>query len=340
MNAGAHPPDPVAVRFQLLDLLGGFLRTQALHTAARLGVADVVGEDPVSVDVLAERVGADPSALHRVMRLLAASGVFSEASPGVFASTPLSEGLKEDFPTSVRYMAMFQGSDTYRAAAAMLRSVQTGEPAAEAVFGMPFFEHLERNSEQGDVFNRAMAGGAAGRARVALGYDWSKAAVVADIGGGNGSTLAAVLDAQAHLRGVVFDLPHVVAEARRVIESAGLAERCETVGGDFFTDDLPGADVYVLAQIIHDWDDEHAVAILRNCRRSITEGGRLLVLEQVLPQGDEPSYAKVLDVIMLLVLGGKERTESEWRALLREGGFELRDITPGSATNLIEAVPA
>jgi hypothetical protein len=330
----------VAVRFQLLDVLGGFLRTQALYTAASLGVADIVGDEPVPVEVLADRVGADASALHRVLRLLASSGVFSEVSPGDFVSTPLSDALREDWPASVRHMAMFQGSDTYVAAGEMLRSVRTGEPAAETVFGTPFFEHLARDAERSDVFNRAMGGGAAARAAAALQHDWSSASVVADIGGGNGSLLSAVLDTQPHLRGVVFDLPHVVAEARPLIEAAGLGERCETVGGDFFADVLPSADVHILAQILHDWDDERAVAILRNCRGSIAEDGRLLVVEQVLPEGDEPSYAKLLDLIMLVLLGGKERTESEWRALLEQGGFELLGTATGPATSLIEAAPA
>jgi len=131
-----------------------------------------------------------------------------------------------------------------------------------------------------------------------------------------------------------------VAEAQPVIETAGLADRCATAGGDFFTDALPGADVYVLAQILHDWDDEQALAILRNCRRSIMPGGRVLLLEQVMPDGDAPSYAKLLDLIMLVLLGGKERTQTEWRELLGAGGFELVDITPAPATNLIEAAPA
>ena len=325
---------------QLLDVLGGFLRTQALHTVARLGVADIVGEEPVRVEDLATRVGADPGALHRVMRLLASIGIFSEAEPGAFVATPLSDGLRDDHPASVRYMAMQQGSPTYLAAGEMLLAVQTGEPVAEAVFGMPLFEHLAANPEASDIFNRAMAGGAAGRAAAALGYDWSAASVVADIGGGNGSLLTAVLDANAHLQGVVFDLPHVVADARPLIDEARLSDRCGTVAGDFFTDALPRADVYILAQILHDWDDERAVAILRNCRHSIANDGRLLVLEQVLPDGDEPSYGKLLDLIMLLLLGGKERTSSEWLALLQEGGFELASIRPGPLTNLVEASPA
>jgi len=331
--------DP-AVRLQLLDVLAGFLRTQALHTVAVLGVADIVGDEPVRVEELAMLVGADPSALHRVLRVLASSGIFSEAAPRAFVSTALSDGLRTDAPLSVRHMAMFQGSDTYLAAGEMLRAVQTGEPTAETVFGQPFFEHLAGDPQRNAVFNEAMGGGAAARAAAALEFDWSDFSVVADIGGGNGSLLTGVLAAHTQLRGIVFDQPHVVAQAQPIIEAAGLGERCATASGDFFTDALPVADVYVLSQILHDWDDEQAVAILRNCRRSIMQDGRLLLLEQVMPDGDTPSYAKLLDLIMLVLLGGKERTQSEWRDLLATGGFELLDITPRPATNLIEAAPA
>lgn len=339
MPAGQPPADP-AVRLQLLDLLAGFLRTQALHTAAALGIADLVGDEPVTVEELAAQVGADASSLHRVLRVLASSGIFSEAAPGAFVSTPLSDGLRSDAPLSVRHMAMFQGSDTYAAAGQMLRAVQTGEPTAETVFGMPFFEHLAADPERNACFNQAMGGGAGARAAAARDFDWSRVSVVADIGGGNGSVLCGVLGAHEHLRGVLFDQPHVVATAQPVIAAAGLSERCTIAGGDFFADPLPAADVYVMAQILHDWDDERSLTILRNCRRSIAPGGRLLLLEQVMPDGDTPSYAKLLDLIMLVLLGGKERTESEWRALLAEGGFELLEITPRPATNLIEAAPA
>jgi O-methyltransferase len=311
-----------------------------MATVAKLGVADIVGSEPVPVEELAARVGADPSALHRVLRLLASDGIFSEATPGAFIGTPLSEGLREDQAHSIRYLALQQGGPTYLAAGQMLQCVRTGEPAAETVFGRPFFEYLAADSEASEIFNRAMAGTTRARVAAALEYDWSSASVVTDIGGGNGSLLTAVLGAQPQLRGVVFDLPHVVAEARPIIEEAGLSERCELVGGDFFADSLPSADTYLFAQILHDWDDERAVGILRNCRRSITEDGRLLVLEQVVPEGDEPSYAKVIDLIMMTVLGGKERTQAEWDSLLRAGGFELVGITLKPAAALIAAAPA
>ena len=335
-----QPATDSGIRLQLLDVLAGFLRTQALHTVAVLGVADLVGDEPVSVEELAAQVRAEPSALHRVLRVLASDGIFSEAAPGAFVSTRLSDGLRSDAVLSVRHMAMFQGSDTYLAAGRMLQAVQTAQPTAEAVFGMSFFEHLARDPERSAVFSQAMGAGAGARAAAALAFDWSGASVVADIGGGNGSVLIGILGAHEHLTGVVFDQPHVVEQARPIIGAAGLTERCATAGGDFFKDPLPAADVYVLAQILHDWDDEQALTILRNCRSSITPGGRLLLLEQVMPDGDTPSYAKLLDLIMLVLLGGKERTEREWRVLLQAGGFDLLEITPRPATNLIEVAPA
>jgi O-methyltransferase domain len=328
-----------AVRAELLDVLGGYLRTQAIATVAKLGVADLVGDDPLPVSELAARTGTDPGALHRVMRLLASAGIFSETAPGRFIATPLSDGLREDRPGTVRYLALQQGGPAYRASGEMLEAVRTGKPVAQKVFGMPFFDYLAADTAASEVFNRAMADGASTPA-AALGYDWGHAGLVADIGGGNGTLLAAVLAVHPHLRGVVLDLPHVVAEAPPVLEQAGVADRCETLGADFFADDLPPADTYVLARILHDWDDERAAAILRNCRRSIAGNGRVLIVEQVMPAGNEPTYAKLVDLIMLTMAGGKERTEGEWRSLLAEGGFELVGITGDPATCLIEAAPA
>jgi hypothetical protein len=285
-------------------------------------------------------VGVDSSSLHRVMRLLAADGVFSEAAPGAFVATPMSDCLREDRPDTVRYLALQQGGPAYLAAAHMPDCVRTGESAAETALGAPLFEYLAAHPEASEIFNRAMAGGAGVRAAVALDRDWSDTSVVADIGGGNGALLAGLLGAHPHLRGIVFDLPHVASQAGPVLDETGVSDRCEIVGGDFFADALPPADAYVLAQILHDWDDERAVEIVRNCRRSISPAGRLLVLEQVLPEGDEPSYARAIDLIMLVIAGGKERTRSEWEALLRAGGFELLEVTASPAACLIEAAPA
>ena len=329
----------VATRATLMDLLAGFLRTQAIGVAAHLGVADVVGDDPIGVDELAARVGADAGSLYRVLRLLASLGIFSEAAPRAFVRTPLSDGLRGDAALSARHAAMFWAGDAYRSGAGMLDAVRTGEPVAGQVFGMPFFDHLAQDPEASATFNRAMAGGAPARAAAALEHAWADRATVADIGGGDGSLLRTLLAAHPHLRGVVFDLPHVVAEAERATAAAGLADRLAATGGDFLADPLPAADVHILAQILHDWDDERAVEILRASRAALGDGGRLLVIEQVVAAGDERGFAKELDLLMLVLLGGRERSEDEWAALLSAGGFRLASITPAAGTCLIEAVP-
>ncbi len=339
MRKGPPPGglDPVAVRGTLLDLISGFLRTQAVAVAAELRIADRVGAEPVAVEQLARDVEVDPDALYRVLRLLAGLGVFAEAAPRRFVATPLSDGLRDDAPLSVRHIARLYGSDAYRAGGGLLQAVRSGEPVAADVFGMGFFDHLAADGRAAERFNLAMAGGAPARAAAALAHPWDGVGVVVDVGGGTGGLLAAVLRAHPHLEGVVFDLPHVVPAARQVLEDAGVAARGRVAGGDFFADPIPAGDVHVLAQILHDWADPEALAILRACRASLAPGGRLLVLEQVVPDQPGPSFATALDLLMLVLLGGRERSAAEWRTLLRRGGFELVRITPAAGTNLLEA---
>jgi hypothetical protein len=329
----------VAERAALRDVLGGFLRTQAIAVAAELGVADVVGDRPIAVDELASRVGAHGPSLYRLLRLLASLGIFAETEPRAFVRTSLSDGLRSDAALSVRHFAMLFAGDAYLAAGHMLDAICTGAPVAEQVFGRPFFEHLAEDPAAGETFTRAMGGGAGARASAALRHTWTDHATVVDIGGGDGSLLIGLLGAHRHLRGIVFDMPHVAGAARAVIDTAGLSGRCEVVSGDFFADRIPPADVHVLSQILHDWDDQRAGEILRNSRASISSAGRLLVIEQVVPDGDGPSFSKELDLLMLVLLGGKERSEQEWRTLLKTGGFQLTAITPAAGTNLIEAAP-
>jgi SAM-dependent methyltransferase len=231
------------------------------------------------------------------------------------------------------------GAAPYRAWGEALYSFRTGRPAFEQVYGEPYFDYLAAHPEAGDVFDRAMAGGAQARVTALRGYDWSGVSTVADIGGGTGSLLTSLLTEHQTLRGVSFDLPHVAAKAADSFAAAGLAGRSEALGGDFFTDALPRADAYVLSSILHDWDDEHGLAILRNCRRSLPDHGRLLLLEHVVPPGSAPSWSKHLDLHMLILLGGKERTEAEWRLLLGETRFRLVRVEPGAGTDLLEAVP-
>lgn len=332
-------PHALAVRAELSDMLFGFARTQALYVCVRLGLPDLVGEEPVDIGDLAARVSAHPPSLYRLLRFLASLGVFAEVAPRCFAGTRLSAGLREDAPLSLRYLVLMNGSEIYRAWGDALYSVQTGRSAFEHLYGKQHFAYLTENPDAAGIFNQAMAGGVPARAAVLQGFDWHAARTVADIGGGNGTLLARLLAANGDLSGIVFDLPHAADGARSVIDAAGLAGRCEFIAGDFFTDRLPRADVYLLAQVLHDWDDADAATILRNCRRSLPDRGRLLLLEAIIPAGSDPSPVKVIDLQMLVVPGGRERTEAEWRALLEDGGFELRGIVTGGPANLIEALP-
>ncbi|MFN2568396.1 MAG: methyltransferase, partial [Candidatus Dormibacteria bacterium] len=324
---------------RLLDTLGGFMATQAIAVVARLGVADHIVDEPVSADRLAAEVGADPDALFRFLRFLSSTGIFTQPAPRCFAHSPMSLCLRSGAPGSLRYLAMCFGEEHYRAWGDALHSVRTGAPAFSRVFGTPFFNYLEANPEAGATFNRAMANTAAARAIPMLAYPWGDVAgTVVDVGGGNGFLLTVILEANPHLSGVVFDMADAVSQARERIAAAGLAGRCRAVEGSFF-DEAPAAGTQVLSQILHDWDDDDALRILRSCRRSINPDGRLLILEYVVPSGDTPSRAKLLDLHMLVLLGGREGTEAQWRVLLERGGFRVSRIFPAARTDLIEAVP-
>jgi SAM-dependent methyltransferase len=312
------------------------MRTQALSVITQLGVPDIVSATPMNVAEIAGLVSADDPSLYRLMRFLSTEGVFEEVEPRSFTETPLSNGLRSDAPLSARWLAIMLGSEHYRAWGDALHSFVTGEPAFERVHGNSFFDYLAQHPETSAVFDQAMAAGTRGRVAALVAYDWTTTEHIADIGGGTGKALAAVLASNPHLSGTLFDLPTVVGAADDVLRAADVIDRCEVVEGDFFADSLPSADVYVLSQILHDWNDERAATILRNCRRTLADDGRLLLVEGIIPEGPEPDFGKLFDLHMLVLLGGKERTESEWRELLAQERFELREVTPDG---LIEARP-
>jgi len=327
-------PKDAEIRGQLFDMLAGFMRTQALSAITKLGIPDIVSTDPMHVAEIAEIVGADEPSLYRLLRFLATEGVFQEVEPRHFAATPLSDGLRADAPLSARWLAIMLGSEQYRCWSESIHSFTTGEPAFERVHGQPFFDYLTTHPDESTIFNCAMAAGTQSRIAALLEYDWSGVNRVVDVGGGTGSALAAVLSSQPHLHGVLFDLPNVVEGAEETMRRKGVHNRCDVVEGDFFVDRIPPANVYILSQILHDWNDERASAILRNCRRALGADDRVLLVEGVVPEGCEPDFGKLFDLHMLVLVGGKERTETEWRTLLESQCFELRQITP---TGLIEA---
>ncbi len=333
------PPEDAEVRARLTEMLFGFMRTQALSAAAKLGISDIVDAEARDIRDIARDVGANESSLYRLLRFLASEGVFEEVEPRRFTSNHLSDGLRSSVPLTMRYIAIAMGAEQYRGWSEAFHSFVTGECGFDREYGHSYFSHLAQHQEANTVFNRAMAAGTRARIEALIALDWSNQRRVADIGGGSGTAIAAVLAANPHLHGALFDLSNVVAEAPSVLEQAGVGDRCEIVSGNFFTDPLPPADAYVLAQVLHDWDDDRAAAILRNCRRSIAERGRLLVVDGVVPSGPEPGFLKHMDLHMLVLVGGKERTDREWRELLAAEAFEIASITTAGPANLIEARP-
>ena len=319
-------------------MLTGYWTTQALYVAAKLGIADLLSHGPRSVDDLAQATNTDGPSLYRLLRGLASMGVFADDGTARFSLTPLAECLRSDMPGSQRALAIMCGEEHYKAWGELLYSVQTGKIAFDKLYGMPVFEFLSKNLEQAKVFDAAMVG-VHGRETAAMTdtYDFSGIGVLADIGGGNGSLLTTVLKKYPAMRGVLYDLPGVTERAKANLQSAGLSDRCTVVGGNFFESIPVGADAYLMRHIIHDWDDQKATTILRNIQQAMGKEGRLLVIEGVIPPGNEPCFGKLLDLTMLTIPGGKERTEEEYRTLYAAGGFQLtRIITTKAEVSVIE----
>jgi len=320
----------------------GPLVFQAVYAASQLGVADALADGPKRADEIATAVAAHAPSLYRLLRALSVAGVFAEDADGRFSLTGAGELLRSDVPGSLRDWFALQGADWYQRMLAQLTpSVRSGQVGAARAFGMPLFAFLDTDPEARRVFDRAMTSQHVDSTpAIAASYDFSTSSTVVDVGGGHGGLLRTILRQHPDLRGILFDLPAVVEGARDELQAAGLADRCELVGGSFF-ESVPRGDLYVLMAILHDFDDEAAAAILAQIRRVIPDDGRLLVLEQILPAGSEPHPGKMRDLAMLLI-GGKERTEAEFRAVLEAGGFTLDRILPiGSVFNMsvLEASP-
>lgn len=308
---------------QIARMLTGYWISQAIYVAAKLGLADLVKDGPKSADDLAKTTGTHAPSLYRLLRALASVGVFAEDDCHRFGMTPLAECLL-DVPGSQRYLAIMACEEQFRAWGELLYSVQTGKTGFDKVFGMPIFDFLAQHPEQANAFDLAMVG-VHGRESAAVldAYDFSGFRVLADIGGGNGSVITGVLGKYPALRGILFDLPGVTERATDNIKAAGLADRCQVIGGNFFKAAPQGADAYMMRHIIHDWDDEKATTILQNIHRVMPKDGKLLVIEGVIQPGNDPSFGKLLDLAMLVNPGGKERTEEEYRTLFKMAGFDL-----------------
>ena len=337
------PPSPASV----LQLITDYPRAQVVHIAAQLGLADLLADGPRHVEDLAAATGVHAPSLGRLVRALAALGVVVEEADGSIGLTPLGTPLRVGAPGSVRdHVRFLTGEWFWRSWGDLLYSVQTGQPAFEHQFGMQVFEYWGRHPEAGAIhhaFFTAMA--RLTTPPLVAAYDYSRFGTIVDVGGNVGPLLAGILQAHPGVRGVLFDLPYVVANAAPVLAEAGVADRCTVVGGDFFASVPAGADAYILKYIIHDWDDERAVTILTRCREAIEPGATLLLIEQVLPArleaGAAAWQAARLDLQMLvLTSGGRERTESGFRRLLADAGFELRRVIPTqSPFSILEGSP-
>jgi hypothetical protein len=321
---------------QLARLISGYWYTQAVYVAAKLGIAELLQDGPRSAQELAEATGAHPRALYRLLRALASIGIFAEEQ-GRFVLTLLGECLLDP---AMKALATVRGEFQYHAWGELLSSVQSGRSAFEKVYGNPIFNYFTENPETGKLFDQAMTG-VHGRETEAMleAYDFTGIRTLADIGGGNGSVLTAILRRYPGMRGILFDLPGVAERAKANIQTAGLSGRCQVMAGDFFEAVPGGADASLMRHIIHDWDDDKSVTILRNCRRAMNQGVKLLVVEGVVPPGNEPSVSKFFDLAMLVLPGGMERTEEEYRHLFEAAGFRLARIVPTRTwVSVIEAV--
>ena len=323
-------------------ILGG-LNAQAVYVAAKLRVADSLVNGPKKIDQIAKEVGADESALYRILRALASFGVFTEENDRTFSLTPTAELLRSDVEGSLRDVAIFMGEDWHwNVFGQTLHSVKTGNAAWTRVHGTTVFPYLENNPEAGKIFDQAMSSFSTLACKAVISaYDFSSLNVLVDIAGGTGRLLTAILDATPELRGVLFDLPHVIARAKESEEMKKLASRCEVKSGDFFQAVPTGADGYILKHIIHDWYDAEAIKILTNIGKSMGTYGRVLLIESVVGEPNEPDFAKILDIEMLVSPGGKERTAAEYADLFRQSGLKLARIIPTrSPYSVIEGVKA
>jgi hypothetical protein len=332
----------------LMPLINGFMAARVVHVAAELGIADLLAAGAKSTETLAGEAGANVPALHRLLRALASLGVIDELEPGRFALNEMGEQLRGGVPDSVRNLALMFGSErVWRSWGELRHSILTGTPAFRHVFGVEAFEFLARDPKQAAVFNEAMAEITRQVAKdLVTAYDFASFSKIVDVGGGNGTLIATILDSAPKLRGILFDSSSGSAEASEQLRTRGVLERCEVIAGDFFHSVPKGGDAYILKNIIHDWDDERSATILKNCRNAISAGGKLLLVERVMPARIDASAGHqrwtMLDMHMLVMLGGRERTEEEFRSLLATVNFELkRTLLLQGATgySVIEATP-
>ncbi|WP_240630786.1 acetylserotonin O-methyltransferase [Mycolicibacterium sp. GF69] len=326
----------------ILEMATGAWTTQTMYVAAKLNVADELAGGPARAADVAERVGADPDALYRLMRALTSNGLLEHRADDTFVLTKVGHALRSDVPDSMRDMVLFIGHPArWEDWGNLLHTVQTGEPSVIKLRGMPYWDYLEKDRDLAQVFNNAMTATSGITNEIALNqYDFTDFKLIVDVGGGHGQLLSTIMLRAPQARGVVYDLPSVVSDADTTFKAAGVSHRCTAESGSFFDRVPEGGDAYVLKNIIHDWDDDESLAILRNIRTAIASNGKLLLLEMVLPDRADAFLGFQLDLEMLVTLGGRERTRADFAKLLRRAGFRL-DRVVGTVTpiSIVEASP-
>jgi SAM-dependent methyltransferase len=339
-----QPPAATAYTRERLDALldsNNYQELALLYVMAKLNLADALRVGPQPSSVLARTCAAHPDALHRVLRALTSLALLSEEADGSFGLTPLGCLLRSDVPDSLRDQVVLEWEVWTRAHDGLLAAVRTGESGFSQVFGHSLYEHLAQHPDLARTFDAEMVSLSLSAAAALLAAydftpDFTPAARIVDVGGGAGALLAAILQAYPQASGVVFDLPAVAADARAYLATAGLTHRCEVVVGDFFQALPHGGDIYVLSHVLHNWDDAHCVQILQNCRAAMAPDGRLVIFERRLPERvTQPEQAVEFDISMLVLTGGRQRTEAEYRGLLAAADLELTRVVPTTSPRVV-----
>lgn len=340
-KGSAVAPSGASPRETLFSMVTAYTIGQAIYLAAKLGIADLLVEGPKSVADLATATQVHEPSLYRILRALASEGVFVELEGARFSLTPASEWLRSDTPGSLRGWAIMRGEPVlWQSWGEILYSVRTGRPAFDHVFGMNHFEYFGQHPDVAAMFEDAMRSVSGEKFEaVAEAYDFSGSSTLVDVGGSSGGLMTTILKRHPRMKGIVADLPHVLESAKKRIGAEGLSGRCQFVATDMFNEVPEGGDSYILANVIHDWDDESARIILNNCRRAVPDGGKILLVELLLPPANTPHLSNLADLEMLVMTPGKERSEREYAELYEAAGFRLTRVVPTSCPySIVEGV--
>ena len=343
VTAPALQDNQIPAPVQMLQIISNFWTTRAVYVLAKLGIPDLLTSGPKSVQELAGSTGTHAPSLYRLLRALASAGMVRTEEDGRFGLTAMSELLVTDAPGSMRWLIVSElGQEHYPAWGNFMQSIKTGEIAFDNHFGMDIWQYFKQNPEDAALFNDSMSGmTAVVNEKITSLYDFSPFNKIVDVGGGHGALITAILKANPRAFGVLFDSEQVISGARPKLEAAGIADRCAAIAGNFFQSVPAGGDAYIMKWIIHDWDDEKATLILKNIRSQIPQNGRVIIVDAVVPEGDDSDFSKFFDLNMMVMTGGKERTAKEFDQLLSGAGFRfLRVIPTDLPTSIVEAEPA